>query len=230
MSEGLARLGIGVAESPSEKSAQQSTIAPSISGRALGLDNDALILFTSGTTGAPKGVVHTHRSLLARWAALQQRLGTRAFRHTLCALPTHFGHGLICNALYPWLTGQDLHVLPPFRSDVLIQLGAIVDSYDVTFLSSVPAMWRLILRASRPPRSGSLERVFCGSAPLCTQLWTDIQGWAGTRDVWNVYGMTETASWMTGSSGAEVDPEDGLVGDPWGGVVRVVDFDATPDH
>jgi acyl-CoA synthetase (AMP-forming)/AMP-acid ligase II len=141
-------------------------------------------------------------------------------------LPTHFGHGLICNALYPWLGGQELHVVSPFRPDVLMQLGAIVDSCDITFLSSVPAMWRLIVRTSRPPRHPRLERVFCGSAPLSARLWAGIQAWAGTRDVWNVYGMTETASWMVGTSGAHVDPEDGLVGEPWGGAVRVVDFAA----
>jgi acyl-CoA synthetase (AMP-forming)/AMP-acid ligase II len=185
-------------------------------------DRDALILFTSGTTGRPKGVVHTRQSLLARWRGLAGHLGSAAFRRTLCLLPTHFGHGLICNCLFPWLGGHELLVLPPSRPDLLMALGTIIEAHRVTALSSVPAHWRLILRAARRPRAGCLERVFCGSAPLSASLWAGAQEWAGTRDVVNAYGMTETGSWVAGATGADVTPEDGLVGTAWGATIKVL--------
>ncbi len=191
-------------------------------GSLLGLDTDALILFTSGTTGAPKGVVHTHRSLRARWAALRQSLGVAAFRRTLCLLPTHFGHGLICNALFPWLSGQHLFILPPFKPDLILQLGALLDEHQITFMSSVPTVWRLALKTAKPPQSSTLQRVFCGSAPLSAHLWEDIRRWTGTDAVWNAYGITETGSWLAGTSVGDFTPQDGLVGEAWGGLVRVL--------
>lgn len=187
----------------------------------LTLDADALILFTSGTTGAPKGVVHTHRSLRARWTALGAALGTADFARTLCLLPTHFGHGLICNSLYPWLSGADLYILPPFRTDLLLGLGEIIDRHRITFMSSVPPVWRIALRMTRPPRAGTLRRVFCGSAPLSGHLWEGIAGWSGA-EVGNAYGITETGSWIGGSAGTGLAPEDGLVGRGWGTVIRVL--------
>jgi acyl-CoA synthetase (AMP-forming)/AMP-acid ligase II len=186
------------------------------------LDDDALILFTSGTTGQPKGVVHTHRSLLARWVSLRDHLGLEAFQRSLCLLPTHFGHGLICNCLFPWLSGCDLYVLPPFKPEIVAQLGAVVDEHEITFMSSVPAVWRLAQRISRAPQSRSLARVFVGSAPLSASLWGTVREWSGTQQVFNSYGITETASWLAGTTAADFQPEDGLIGLPWGGVLRVL--------
>ncbi len=214
----LAALGTAVVDTASAEAEAPADAPGSISDRlaldddalilfTLALDDDALILFTSGTTGNPKGVVHTHRSLRARWITLQQSLGVDRYERTLCLLPTHFGHGLICNCLFPWLSGQDLFILPPFTPDAVMRLGGIVDEHRITFMSSVPAVWRLALKMARPPQAGTLQRVFCGSAPLSGHLWREVQRWTGTREVCNSYGITETGSWVAGTTVPDLEPD-----------------------
>jgi acyl-CoA synthetase (AMP-forming)/AMP-acid ligase II len=191
------------------------------------LDDEALILFTSGSTGDPKGVVHTHRSLRARWIGLRDHLPADAFARSLCMLPTHFGHGLICNCLFPWLSGCDLYITPPFRPDLVMKLGSLIDEHSITFMSSVPPIWKLALKLAKPPQRGSLQRVHCGSAPLSAIAWEEIRKWTGTRQVCNAYGITETGSWVAGLDDADVAAEDGLIGTGWGAVVQVLQTNDT---
>jgi acyl-CoA synthetase (AMP-forming)/AMP-acid ligase II len=189
-------------------------------GRGVRLDDPGLILFTSGTTGEPKGVVLSFRALLARISLNLAEIGAATFARTLVTLPTHFGHGLIGNALSALHAGGTI-VLPPRGLPLAAALGAIVDEHRITFLSSVPTLWRLALKMSPPPRKGSLARVHVGSAPLSAELWRAIAGWAGAEVV-NCYGITEAANWIAGASSND-GFVNGLVGRPWGGRAAVID-------
>ena len=189
------------------------------------LDDDALILFTSGTTGEPKGVLHSFRSILARLALNQAHISEPVLRRSLCVLPTHFGHGLIGNCLTPLLAGYDLVLAPATNLEVSANLGTIIDDYKITFMSSVPTLWKKVVKSVAPPKGRSLVRVQVGSAPLSADLWRAITQWSGTDDVVNMYGITETANWLAGASCQEFEPEDGLIGRMWGGSAAVLTAD-----
>ena len=185
------------------------------------LDDLALVMMTSGTTSRPKGVMLTHRAVQARLALNIAHIGHQDLAVALTVLPMHFGHGLIGNTLTALAAGAQLVLWPEPGPTGLHALGHVVDEYGVTFMSSVPSLWRVALKLSQPPKRGTLRRVHVGSAPLVASLWTDIAAWSGTNRVVNMYGITETANWIGGRSAEEGDLADGIVGRPWGGAFRV---------
>jgi acyl-CoA synthetase (AMP-forming)/AMP-acid ligase II len=197
-----------------------------------GLDDVAVIMMTSGTTGRPKGVMLTHRALQARLSLNRAYIGDDDLSVSLNVLPMHFGHGLIGNCLTPLFAGGLLVAWPEPGPHGLARLGAAIDTHRVSFMSSVPSLWQAVLRLSGPPTEGSLHRVHVGSAPLSTELWGRIIAWCGTRRVVNMYGITECANWIGGESAEDTadDTEltDGLVGRPWGGTIRILGEDGRP--
>jgi acyl-CoA synthetase (AMP-forming)/AMP-acid ligase II len=186
------------------------------------LDAPALILSTSGTTAEPKGVVLTRRAVLARVALNIQHIGGSELERSLVMLPLHFGHGLIGNALTPLFAGGTLTLWTEPALDGLAGLGRLIDDRRITFLSSVPSMWRVALRVSPKPAAATLRRVHVGSEALPSDLWRSIADWAGSP-VFNMYGISETANWIGGIDGESCGYETGSTGRAWGGTIRVID-------
>lgn len=191
-----------------------------VSGGAGKATDAALILMTSGTTGDPKGVTHSLQTLKTRLALNLAEIGAEPLARTLCPLPLFFGHGLIGNCLTALFAGQHVFLLDAPGLQDFAGFGALIEQHDITFLSSVPSMWRMVLRLSPAP-SRAPVRVHVGSAPLTEELWSEIEAWCGTDRVFNTYGMTETANWISGTTRPTAAP-DGCVGRPWGGAFRVV--------
>jgi acyl-coenzyme A synthetase/AMP-(fatty) acid ligase len=221
--EATGRVGWIAPRAPTPAIAHPGDSAP----KTVAPDEPALILMTSGTTSTPKGVVHSHRSLHARIALNLAHMDGRDLDRSLSILPMHFGHGLIGNCLTPLAAGARLDLWPEPGMTGASKLSEVIETRDITFMSSVPALWRIVLRASPPPRTGSLRRVHVGSAPLSVDLWNSIARWCGTRRIVNMYGMTETANWIGGHSLEHGDVADGLVGQAWGGSLRVIRADKT---
>tara|TARA_Y100001970_G_scaffold286159_1_gene407681 strand:- start:47295 stop:48773 length:1479 start_codon:yes stop_codon:yes gene_type:complete len=185
------------------------------------IDQNALILFTSGTTNKPKGVVHTYRSILSRLFLNHFHIPSSDMRNTLCLLPTHFGHGLIGNCLTPLFNGSKLYLSKGSDLEVLSNLSKTIDKYNINFISSVPSMWKIILETSRSPKNKSLKRIHIGSAPLSANLWKKVIKWSKINNVFNMYGITETANWVGGISSMNIKIKDGLIGKIWGGFYAI---------
>ncbi len=169
---------------------------------------DALIVYTSGTTGRPKGAVHTHASLLAGVRALVQAWGWHPDDRLLLALPLFHVHGLAAGLFGTLCAGASAVVFDRFDEE------AVVSASDATMFFGVPTMYHRLATSGRAGRLAGLRLCVCGSAPLAADLWHDLRRQG--IEVLERYGMTETLLTLSNPLSGERRP--GAVGLPLPGV------------
>lgn len=183
-----------------------------------GVDDLACILFTSGTTGRPKGAMLTHGNLSSNVAALYESWRFSDADSILHCLPMFHAHGLFVALHLGLYSAATLHLLPKFTVDAVIErLG------QVSVFMGVPTFYARLLADARFDRTlaGPLRLFISGSAPLLPSVFEEIEQRTGHR-ILERYGMTE-AVMITSNPYEQAGRMPGTVGFPLPGVeLRVV--------
>jgi malonyl-CoA/methylmalonyl-CoA synthetase len=177
-------------------------------------DDAALIVYTSGTTGTPKGAVHTHGSLLNGVLALHRAWGWTADDRLILALPLYHVHGLCAGLFGTLAAGASAVVFPRFE-----EASVLAAASSSTLLFGVPTMYHRLASSGRARELSSLRLCVSGSAPLAPDLWVRLRG-EGVS-VLERYGMSETLLTLSNPLTGERRP--GSVGVPLPGVEAAID-------
>ncbi|MEM9581192.1 MAG: AMP-binding protein [Pseudomonadota bacterium] len=189
-------------------------------------EDHALLMYTSGTTGKPKGVVHTHASLLAGgW--------TTAIAHALspqdrgfCVLPIYHINGLCVTVMGSLVSGGSLAMVPKFSAS---KFWDQADSAKITWFSVVPTIISHLLHGQGAPSDALRARLRFGrsaSSALAVETQTAFETRFGVPII-ETMGLTETAAQILSNP---LPPGKRKVGSPglaYGNEVRILTSEMT---
>ena len=151
---------------------------------------EAVLLFTSGTTGDPKGVVVSHRNVVGNVSQFRQLLDARKTDAILGSLPFFHTFGSTVTLWYPLIEGVRIVTFPnPLDA---AKCAALIEQYGLTFLLATPTFLRLYLRKAEPEHLRSLRLIIVGAEKLPLDLASHFEQ-RFQKKVFEGYGLTETA-------------------------------------
>lgn len=184
-------------------------------------DDEAILLYTSGTTGRPKGVILTNYNLLSEAQNIQ--IGHKLTQHdvTLCILPLFHINGLVVSLISPLFSGGKVVIPRKFSARKFWQW---IEHYKVTWFSAVPTIFSIIL--SKPVDKGndlsSLRFARSASAPLPLAVLNEFEQKFGIPVI-ESYGISEASSQVTTNPLPPLTRKHGSVGRPIGNKIKIVD-------
>ncbi len=161
-------------------------------------DDLAVLLYTSGTSGKPKGVMLTHNNLQSNvLAAIEHAKITRADKF-LGVLPQFHAFGLTVLTLLPLFIGSQVVYTARFVPRKLISL---IEEHKPDIFIAVPSMYGALLsvKSAKPETMNSLRFAVCGAEPLSDSIYTAFKEKFDTK-LFEGYGLTETSpatNWCT---------------------------------
>lgn len=155
-----------------------------------GGDQEAVLLFTSGSSGNPKGVVLTHRNILANVSQFGSRLDLSNEDKVLGCLPLFHSFGSTVTLWYPMLEGVDLVTYPSPLDPP--KLANLIQKHKVTLLLATPTFLRGYMRRVGPEQLETIKYVVTGAEKLPQKLAEAFSEKFGKK-VMEGYGLTETS-------------------------------------
>ncbi|OJB17301.1 fatty acid--CoA ligase [Burkholderia ubonensis] len=160
----------------------------------LAADDDASILYTSGTTGHPKGVVLSHRNLLSDARALVDWFAFEPGTRTMCILPLFHNNGQVITLLSPLIAGGSSVILE--GKSALPSFWKLVDTYRVNWTSVMPAFLSAFLEYGLKRTDDTLRGIVCGGQVLLDEVRNRFES-EYRVPVFEGFGLTETTSFAT---------------------------------
>jgi len=179
----LARIAPGLPHSTTLLASSAPHPIPSTS-----LESDALIVYTSGTTGQPKGVLLSQANLLEDARAIAEWQCIDADTRMMCVLPIHHVNGTVVTLVTPFFAGASVVMVRKFHATRFFE---IVDREQVQVVSVVPTLLQFLNQLAEPPASTPLKRVICGAGPLTVTVARNFEANFGIRII-HGYGLSET--------------------------------------
>lgn len=170
--------------------AKPNSVLPTVP-KPIGLETEALIVYTSGTTGNPKGVVLTQRNLLEDARAISDWHKIDARTRMMCVLPIHHVNGTVVTLLTPFYAGSSVVLNEKFSSSTFFK---VVAEEHVHIVSMVPTLLQYLLHEfekTQPESTPLFRHVICGAGPLTVGLAKQFEDRFSIPIV-HGYGLSET--------------------------------------
>lgn len=154
-------------------------------------ETDALIVFTSGTTGNPKGVVLSQRNLLEDARAISDWHNITSDTRMMCVLPIHHVNGTVVTLMTPFLVGGSVVLNEKFQID---QFFPVIEEEDVEIVSVVPTLLQYLTsfyEDKESPELKNFSHIICGAGPLTVNVAKNFEAKFGKRII-HGYGLSET--------------------------------------